>query len=119
MKTYNQVRNNSEKDSHDRSSTKVTQGLGQWITDSETSIVQLAEGESRTGCTDQLARSASCISPTHRTGELDRASRPTRSFGELDQSACLRPVLVAPPFRIRSNLLLFHLDRSHRWSFTI
>ncbi|KAF2593832.1 hypothetical protein F2Q70_00043138 [Brassica cretica] len=24
-----------------------------------------------------------------------------------------------PPFEIRTNLLLFHLDRSHRWNFTI
>ncbi|KAG5388743.1 hypothetical protein IGI04_030284 [Brassica rapa subsp. trilocularis] len=43
----------------------------------------------------------------------------TRPFGELDQSACLHPVLVATPFRIRSNLLLLHLDRSHRWKFAI
>ncbi|KAF3497390.1 hypothetical protein DY000_02052287 [Brassica cretica] len=72
-----------------------------------------------TGCTDQLTRSASWISPTRRTGEFDRASHPTRPFGELDQSACLRPILVAPPFGIRSNLLLFHVDQSHRWNFTI
>ena len=56
---------------------------------------------------------------TRRKGQLDRTCSPTRPFGELDQSACLRPVLVAPPFGIRSNLLMFHLDRSHRWNFTI
>ncbi|KAF2543642.1 hypothetical protein F2Q68_00031068 [Brassica cretica] len=65
--------------------------------------------------------------PSRPFGELDRASRPTRPFdeldrtcsptrplSELDQSACLHPVLVAPPLWIRSNMLLFHLDRSHR-----
>ncbi|KAF3564722.1 hypothetical protein DY000_02014486 [Brassica cretica] len=52
-------------------------------------------------------------------GELDRASRPTRPFGELDQLACLRTVLTAPSFGIGSILLLLHLDRSHRWNFTI
>ncbi|KAG5377693.1 hypothetical protein IGI04_025535 [Brassica rapa subsp. trilocularis] len=57
--------------------------------------------------------------PTRPFGELDRASRQNCPFGELDQLACLHPVLVAPYFEIGSNLLLFHLDRSHRWNFTI
>ena len=74
-KTQYQIRNNFEEDSHDKSSRKVTQGLGQWIPNNETPIVQLAEGTSWTGCTDQLARSASWISLSRRTGELDRASQ--------------------------------------------
>ena len=95
---------------HYKSLRKVTQGLRQRIPDKETTIVQLAEGASWTGCTDQLVRSGSWISQTRRTGKLDRASRPTRlfseldrtcspsrPFGELDQSACICPVLVTPP----------------------
>ncbi|KAF2619488.1 hypothetical protein F2Q68_00039517 [Brassica cretica] len=74
----------STRDSHDQSSRKVTQGLGQRILDSKTPIVQLAEGASWTGCTDQLARSGIWISPTRRIDQLDRASRPTRLFNELD-----------------------------------
>ena len=57
--------------------------------------------------------------PTRRTGELDRTSSLKRPFGELDQLIYLHPVLVAPSFEIGSNLLLFHLDRSHHWNFTI
>ena len=57
--------------------------------------------------------------PTRRTGELDRMCSPTHPYGELDQLACLRPVLVAPSFGIGLNLLLFHLDRSRRWDFMI
>ncbi|KAF3570882.1 hypothetical protein F2Q69_00059127 [Brassica cretica] len=83
-RSQEQLRNNPEKDSHDQYSRKVTQGLGQRILDSKTPIVQLAEGASWTGCTDQLARSGIWISPTRRIDQLDRASRPTRLFNELD-----------------------------------
>ncbi|KAF3583419.1 hypothetical protein F2Q69_00027850 [Brassica cretica] len=42
-----------------------------------------------------------------------------RWMAELERSCCLHPVLAAPPFGIRTNLVLFHLDRSHRWNITI
>ncbi|KAF2589617.1 hypothetical protein F2Q70_00038830 [Brassica cretica] len=67
--------------------------------------VQLAEQTSWIEQAVQLACSASWTSPTQRTSELGRACSPTHPFSELYQSACLRPVLEAPPFRIRSNLL--------------
>ena len=50
---------------------------------------------------------------------MDQTCSPTRPFDELDRLTCLRPILVASLFGIRLNLLLFHLDRSHRWNFTI
>ena len=118
-KTKIEFRNNFEKDSHDKSSRKGTQGLGQRIPDRETPIFQLAEGTIWTGCTDQLAKQVSWIEqsrptrrtgeldgpsrPTRRTGELDRTCSPNRPFSELDQSSCIRLVLVAPPFGIGSN----------------
>ncbi|KAF3573394.1 hypothetical protein F2Q69_00061376 [Brassica cretica] len=105
-KTEIKLRNNSEKDSHDKSSRKDTPGFRQ--TDPEQQNNH--RPTRRRGKLDQMHR------PTRRTGELDRESHPTHPFGESDQLACLRPVLVAPSFGIGSNMLLFRLDRSHHWN---
>ncbi|KAF3513661.1 hypothetical protein F2Q69_00006564 [Brassica cretica] len=75
-----------EKDSHDKSPRKVTQGLGQRILDSKTPLVQLAEGASWTGFTDQLAHSASWISPTRRTGKFEATMTEPGAGKELNGS---------------------------------
>ncbi|KAF2582367.1 hypothetical protein F2Q68_00004861 [Brassica cretica] len=80
------IRNNSKKDSHDKSPRKVTQGLGQRILDSETPLVQLAEGASWTGFTDQLAHSVSWISPTRRTGKFEATMTEPGAGKELNGS---------------------------------
>ena len=78
---------------------------------------------------DQLGHPQSWTSPVRRMAELDQSSsadgqvgpntRPARPSAKLERSCCLHPVLAASPLGIRTNLLLFHLDRSHRWNFTI
>ncbi|KAF3497859.1 hypothetical protein DY000_02053907 [Brassica cretica] len=95
------------------------------IPNSETTIIQLAEGASWTEHTVQLAEGASWTERTDQLAEqaswieqavqpAERACWTTRPFGESGQLACLRPVLVAPSFWIGSNLLLFRLDRRNQ-----
>ena len=74
-------------------------------------------------------RAGSNTRPARPSPELDRTrdqlshpqswTSPVWRMAELERSCCLHPVLAAPPFEIRTNMLLFHLDRSHRWNFTI
>ncbi|KAF3523261.1 hypothetical protein F2Q69_00047543 [Brassica cretica] len=61
MKTKDQIHNNSEEDSHDKSSRKVTQGLGKRILDNKTPIVQLAYWASWIRKAIQLTEQASWI----------------------------------------------------------
>ncbi|KAF3542709.1 hypothetical protein DY000_02007061 [Brassica cretica] len=74
-------------------------------------------------------RAISNTRPARPFAELDRIldqlghppswTSPVRWMAELERSCFLHPVLAAPFFRSRTKLLLFHLDRSHRWNFTI
>ena len=78
---------------------------------------------------DQLGHPPIWTSQVRRMAELDRTrdqlghppswTSQVRRMAELERSCCLRSVLTALPFGIRTNLLLFHLDRSHHWNFTI
>ena len=75
-----EFRMNSEKDSYDKPSRKVTRILGQMDPErrnNETTI-RLYLPTRPFGELDRTHR------PTRRTGELDRANRPTRPFGEFD-----------------------------------
>ncbi|KAF2583278.1 hypothetical protein F2Q68_00004663 [Brassica cretica] len=88
MKTYNQVRNNSEKDSHDRSSTKVTQGLGQWITDSETSIANSPKGRAGPDApTNSPVRRVASVQLTERASWIEQAVQLARSASWINQPA--------------------------------
>ncbi|KAF3565131.1 hypothetical protein DY000_02016492 [Brassica cretica] len=70
---------------------------------------------------DQLGHPPSWIE--HATSSAIRRARPNtrpaRPSAELERSCCHSPVLVAPSIGIGSNLLLFHLNQSHRRNFTI
>uniref|UniRef100_M4EWK6 Uncharacterized protein n=1 Tax=Brassica campestris TaxID=3711 RepID=M4EWK6_BRACM len=78
---------------------------------------------------DQLGNPPCLTNPVRRMAELNRThnqlghppswTSPVRRMAELERSCCLHLVLAASPFRIRTNMLSFHFDRSHRWNFTI
>ncbi|KAF3531732.1 hypothetical protein DY000_02040848 [Brassica cretica] len=73
--------------------------------------------EQATSSSDQLKRPARPSAEVDRTrDQLGHPPSWTSSvwgMAELKRLCYLHPVLAAPPFGIRSNLLLFHLDRSH------
>ncbi|KAF2570214.1 hypothetical protein F2Q70_00003290 [Brassica cretica] len=110
---------NSERDSYDEPSRKVTRILEQTDPEQQNNHHPTRRRGELDGLTRQRGELDRASRPTRLFGELDRASRPTRQFGKSDQLAYLCSVLVAPSFEIGSNLLLFRLDRSHRWKFTI
>ena len=93
--------------------------LDKQIPNSETTIVQLAELASWIEQAVQLAERASQIEQAVQLACSASWTSPTLQFGESDQLASLRSVLVAPSFGIGSNQLLFCLNRSHHWNFTI
>ncbi|KAF2536925.1 hypothetical protein F2Q70_00043765 [Brassica cretica] len=69
----------------------------------------------------QLAKQASWMEQAvqfakHVVGPNMQSNSPVRRVGSVSLPSS-RP--RSSPFGIRSNLLLFHLDRSHRWNFTI
>ena len=57
-------------------------------------------------------------SPNGRVGPNKQSNSPVRRVGSISLSSS-HPRSSPPPFVIISNLLLFHLDRRHRWKFTI
>ncbi|KAF2556384.1 hypothetical protein F2Q68_00014438 [Brassica cretica] len=83
-----------------------------------------SSADGRAGWTTRPARQMAELDRQHNQLGGWRAGLPSwtslvRWMAELERSCCLHPVLAAPPFGIRTNLVLFHLDRSHRWNITI
>ncbi|KAF3548163.1 hypothetical protein DY000_02007536 [Brassica cretica] len=80
---------------------------------------QSSSGDGRTGSKTRPARPSAELNQSSSADGRAGSNSPIRQMAEPERSCCLHPVLAVPPFGIRMNLLLFHLDRSHRLNFTI